>query len=154
MKRIFLILFFPFLAFAQTPRQDANEDMILARNMNVGNTTTKIQNIAYDSTSTDTTQWIYLGDHANVYVTIQTKDSARFLIKYQLSVDRVALGTLTTIDSLVTTSNTGGLKSINLTTSSLGAPWARLVFAATVLVANQEGVSSATYTAKALFKRH
>ena len=77
---------------------------------------------------TDTTQAIGLFNIARHYISIQSKDSASIIIKYQLSVDGVTWGVLNTQDSLSTASNIGDVETLNMTTEVLGARYVRYIF--------------------------
>lgn len=150
-KLIFLLM--GFFIWQSALSQYTNEDRYIALNMNEGNNTAKIQNRTYTASTVDTTEWLHLANLANVYLTLQSKDSCTLLINYQLSVDRVALGTSTLLDSLSTASNAGNAKTLNFGTTSLGAPYARFIFTGSAL-ARPEGTTSNTYTAKMLLKKY
>lgn len=152
MKLLFLLLI-PVCLPAQHNDKYFNEDRILALNMNVGNTTSKIQDRAYTSSTVDTTEWVLLSDYAGVNLSLQSKDSCTLLINYQYSLDKSALGVSTLIDSLSTAGAAGALKSINVLTTALGATYGRFIFTGSAL-ARPEGTTSATYTAKLLLKKY
>ena len=150
-KLIFLLM--GFFIWQSALSQYTNEDRIIALNMNEGNNVAKIQNRTYTATTVDTTEWLHLANLANVYLTLQSKDSCTLLIRYQLSVDRVALGLSTLLDSLSTSAAAGNAKSLNIGTTSLGAPFIRFFLAGSAL-AFPEGTTTNTYTAKMLLKKY
>ena len=150
MKKFLLMAFF---IWQSALGQYTNEDRIIALNMNEGNNVAKIQNRTYTASTVDTTEWLLLVNSASVSLTLQSKDSCTLLINYQYSVDRVALGVSTLIDSLSTAAAAGALKSINVLTTSIGATWARFIFTGSA-AARPEGTTTNTYTAKALLKKY
>lgn len=149
MKKLIFLLFMAQTAFGQY----TNEDRYIALDMNVGNNVAKIQNRTYTSSTVDTTEWLHLANLANVYLSLQSKDSCTLLINYQYSVDRVALGVSTLIDSLSTAAAAGAFKSINVLTTAIGASYGRFIFTGSAL-ARPEGTTTNTYTAKALLKKY
>jgi hypothetical protein len=88
---------------------------------------TQILNRTYTAAKLDTTEAIGCLPWVNTYVNLQTKDSASIHIKYQLSIDGVTWGVLTTIDSLSTASNTGAFKSVSMGATILGANYIRFI---------------------------
>jgi len=155
MKRfLFLLLFLiPIGLTAQTNSDYRNQDRILVLNMNEGNTVDLLYNYAYTASTVDTTEWVNLANFANAYLTLQSKDSCTLLINYQLSVDGVALGVSTLLDSLSTASDAGALKTLNFGTTALGATYGRFIFTGSAQ-AFPEGTTSATYTAKVLLRKY
>lgn len=149
MRYLVLILSVVLCVGVASGQLTSNHENYLHKDMDASSAA--IQNVAYGTA--DTTEWIYLTPYEEVYLSVQSKDSATILIKYQLSVDRVALGTLTTIDSLQTTSNAGNLKTINVLTVAGGAPYVRYVLAKSAL-AFPLGTSTATYSAVVTKKRY
>lgn len=112
---------------------------------------TSVLNKAYTGTTLDTTQALGLAAWTNNFVNVSSADSASVTIKYQLSVDGVNWGVLTTADSLSTASNTGDVKSVNLSTYAVGSPFIRFIFA--LNPSFRLGTSSATYSASLMQKR-
>lgn len=90
-------------------------------------TRTPITRLSYVA-RTDTTELIYIGGHTNVYLTLGSLDTISAVIQYQFSMDGATWSTATTTDSLVVSSNIAlGTKSVNLTTITLGHPFARFL---------------------------
>ena len=145
MKKIFLLLFLPCVMFGQS---NISNKVEYAKTFRLG---TQILNLAYVANQSDTSQIVKCSDYTSTFVTVQSKDSASIHIKYQLSVDGVTWGTLNTQDSLSTASNTGDVKSLNMSTIALGANYIRYVFNQTAF---RVGTSSATYTALIVNRRY
>jgi len=150
-KLIFLLM--GFFIWQSALSQYTNEDRYIALNMNLGNNVAKIQNRTYTASTVDTTEWLDIANLANVYLTLQSKDSCTLLINYQLSIDRVALGVSTLIDSLSSSAAAGNLKSLNALTTAIGSPYVRYIFTGSAK-AFPEGTTTNTYTAKALLKKY
>lgn len=117
---------------------------------------TRIVNKTYAVTTNDTTDSFDLRNYKTPYLTIQTQDSAVFNLKYQLSTDNSHWGVLTLYDSLVTASNTGNVKSWDLSSVILGSPWVRFSLSIHDTTGGQArpGVSSAKYSAYLTLKVH
>lgn len=105
-------------------------------------------NRAYNAGTNDTTQAIQTGK--STFLTLASKDSASLTIKYQLSLDGVNWGALTTTDSLSTANDNGDAKSLNVDNIALGAPFVRFTFSQNPSF--RLGKTSATYTARVVQK--
>ena len=104
-------------------------------------TRTPITRLAYVA-RTDTTELIYIGGHTNCYVTLGSLDTISAVIQYQFSMDGATWSVATNIDSLVVSSNIAlGTKSVNLTTTTLGHPFMRLLF---IINANTRALGTTT----------
>jgi hypothetical protein len=143
MKKILFLVLFPCMALSQSYRND----IFYPEEING----TAILNQAYASAQLDTTQAIKCSEFAGHFVSVQSKDSASIHIKYQLSVDGVTWSLLATQDSLSTASNTGDIKTLNMTSVVNGSNFVRYVFNQTAF---RVGTSTATYTALITNKRY
>ena len=68
----------------------------------------------YTLSTADTSQSIVLGGYRNIALNLRSKDSCAVWVAYQPSIDGITFGTLITIDSLVTVSNTGDTRGFAL----------------------------------------
>jgi len=127
---------------------------IVKLNMNDGNNVAKIQGRAYTATTSDTTEWLYLANFKNVFLTLQSKDTCTLLINYQLSADGATLGVSTLLDSLSVRNTAGGVKSLNFSTTSLGTPYGRFILSGSSKAFAQGTAVDATYTAVATFEKY
>ncbi len=143
MKKIFVLMFvLSAVAFGQTSNAS---DAIVRKDTN-GVYRAVLLNRTYRSTTLDTSIVYQAVDWKNIFVTVQSKDSARCRISYQLSADGTTWGVATTKDSLSTTSSVGDLKTVNITDQILGSPYFRLIFNFTITGIPQ-GTTTNTYTA-------
>lgn len=86
-------------------------------------TTTQIRGSSFTGTTTDTTEAVNLAQYKTVFYTVQAIDSATILISYRLSVDGQNWSAFTTKDSLSHGADGTGLKSIDFTSTALGAKY-------------------------------
>lgn len=143
MKKIFVLLFvLSAVAFGQA----SNVSELVVRKDTNGVYGAVLSNRTYRSTTLDTSIVYQAVDWKNVFVTVQSKDSARCRISYQLSADGTTWGVATTKDSLSTVTATGDLKSVNITDQILGSPYFRLIFNFTITGVPQ-GTTTNTYSA-------
>lgn len=143
-KLIFALFLLPIVAFSQSVNK--SENILRKDSTSVNKSKTSIINRTYTSSTIDTSVVYNAVDWKNIYVAVQSKDSARIHIKYQLSSDGSTFGLLTTKDSLSTTQAAGDLKTVDLTSTILGSPYFRLIFDCTVAGVAQ-GTTTNTYTA-------
>jgi hypothetical protein len=132
-----------------------SERYLLAQKENAGvggaDSTVQLLNRTYASGTTDTSEAIRCAPWNNTYVTLSSKDSISLHLKYQLSVDGQTWGVLTTLDSLSTGTGAGpAVKVVSLTSTILGAPYARFILAVTAF---NRGTSTPTYSAYLVQKR-
>lgn len=125
MKRL-LILFFVICSVGYG--QVSNKAEVMVRKDTAKVFKVSLSDRAYNSLTIDTTIVYQAEDWKNVYVTIQSEDSARCRIKYQLSTDGSTWGVMATKDSLSTAEATGDLKSVDLTANIIGAQYFRIAF--------------------------
>lgn len=144
MKRLVLFLILSFiivsLSFAQGEITYKNKSEFF-KTARLG---AEINSKAYIATTIDTTQSFAPSAYKDIYIAVQSLDSASCVIKYQTSLDNTNWGLITTFDSLSTGSNTGDMKAVNLTTTFVGVPYARVIFGFNNF---RVGTSSATYSA-------
>ena len=125
MKNLLFVLFLlPAVALSQV----SNKSETIIRKDTNGVYRASLADRAYTSSTLDTSIIYQAVDWKNVWVTVASTDSARCTVKYQLSVDGTNWGSATTKDSLSTAVATGDVKSIDLTSVILGAPYFRLIF--------------------------
>ena len=151
MKKIVLVILMvmiPVLGIAQTLGGNESYGNNFGFLKTVGGAV--INGKAYVVGTNDITQTFAPRSWAGLFVNVQSKDSASIHIKYQISNDGVTYGVLTTLDSLSTASDSGDVKTVNLS-SILGAYSARLVLTVT---GYQCGVSTATYSAVLVQKKY
>jgi hypothetical protein len=116
------------------------------RNMNMGNSTTRILLSAYTSTTKDTTVAYNVTQFKSVFVTLQSKDSCDLYLKYQLSLDGGATwGVATTKDSLTTATDAGDVKVMDLSAQIGGCTTVRFIIEQNGLY--KLGTTTAKYTA-------
>ena len=151
MKKLLFLMLFPVLAFAQIHPFQTERNVAGYFQTNNG---TAIKGRAYATALGDTTQILSLVDHKTVYVNVQSLDSATIRISYALSDDAANWTAFTLKDSLATATNTGSLKTIDLTSTLLGARYVRFLFSASATIAIAQGTSSATYHASYVLKKN
>ena len=116
---------------------------------------TVISGKAYTTSTSDTTMAYACSDWKSFFVTVQSRDSASILIKYQISADSgggsaINWSAIATKDSLSTTNNAGDAKSVDVSGQILGAKWVRFIFAGNS--GATQGTTTNTY--EAIFKRY
>jgi hypothetical protein len=136
---LFALLCLPLLAEAQFSGLSSNDSLYVKTLAG-----TKIVDKAFVDATLDTSQTVFTGHHKTFYVLLQSKDSARIFLNYQLSLDGVTFSPTVQGDSLNTTSNTGNVKAVDYTARFLGTPFIRMVYD---VQTTGLGFSSATYTA-------
>jgi hypothetical protein len=100
-KLLFLLMLLPTLGFAQ-------------RSFYVQQDTAQILNRSYAASMIDSTQ-AYLGaNYKEVWLTIQSTDTASIHAKVWLSADGTTYTPLVTVDSLSVAAPTGGLRTLNI----------------------------------------
>lgn len=107
---------------------------------------------SYTASTNDTTEVISLLHHKTVYLTVQSNDSTTILIDYALSNDPANFPAFTTKDSLSHNINGVGFKSIDFTSTTLGAMYIRfrLRHSANAFIL---GTTSPTYNANWFLKK-
>ena len=150
MKKLLFLMLFPVLAYAQIQPYQTNRNVAGYFQTNNG---TAIKGRAYTTTLGDTSQTLSLVDHKTIYVNVHSLDSATIRISYALSDDAANWSTFTLKDSLATETDGGGLKSGDLTSSVLGARYARFLFSSSATIAIAQGTTSATYHASYVLKK-
>lgn len=142
MKTIFLLLIVTRVGYSQV----SNDRQTIQRKDTTGIYSQLLSARTYTASTLDTSIAYATSDYKNTYVTVQSKDSARCHVKYQLSVDGTTWGVSATKDSLSTTTDGGDLKSMDFTAQILGSPYVRYIFDFTVSGVPQ-GTTTNTYTA-------
>lgn len=117
MKKLLFLLFLPVLGLAQTPQSAyVNQD------------TAKILNRAYAAATTDTCQAILADLYREVWLTVQSTDTASIHFKVMLSADGSTWTPATAaFDSLSVAAATGGMRTVNIK-STVGNSYFRLIF--------------------------
>lgn len=143
-KLIFVLIAICGTIYAQVP----NRWEFLQRKDSTGMTTLMnlLDNKTYTATTKDTTIAYACTDWKNTFVTVQSLDSARVHIKYQLSADGTNWGTIATKDSLSTVVATGHIQTLDMTAQVLGARFLRFILDFTVTGVPQ-GTTTNTYDA-------
>ena len=99
MKKLLVLMVFPVLMVAQ----NATVSDILKRNMNMGNTTSRIDSLAYSSATVDTTISYNTMDWTSFQLTIKSYDSISVNVYALLSTDNKVFGSrISAGDSLST----------------------------------------------------
>ena len=156
MKKFLSIFSLAILATATAFSQQAASNEFVVRRATGPVATSVISGRAYTGSSIDTSIAYPCTDWKSFFVTVQSKDSASCLIKYQISADSgtgytaMNWSAIATKDSLATTSNTGSAKSVDVSGQILGARWVRFIFDFTS--GTLQGTDAATY--EAIFKRY
>ena len=83
---------------------------------------------AYTSSTNDTTYAVDIRKYSSINVTLQTTDSATILIKYRTSLDGTNWTALTTIDSLVQSSDVSVIKNYTASTVAIGCSYVQFAF--------------------------
>jgi hypothetical protein len=116
-KLLFLLLFLPAISVAQ----DVNT-------FYVRQDTAKILNRAYTSSTVDTCLALMADGYKEVWLTMQTTDTASIHVKAMLSADGATYTPVTAaFDSISVAAATGGMRTLNIK-SSVGNNYFRLVF--------------------------
>jgi len=112
----------------------------------------EIHGRSYTGSTLDTTQAIPVFRGTSLHLYLSAKDSATVLVSYQLSDDGNSWTTKTASDSLVTLSDTYGLKSINFSTIALTARFIRFHLDFDTVV-SAAGTTTPTYSASYAIRR-
>lgn len=142
MKRLLFLMLFPVLAFAQPDRVESplyTYDGVT------------VSGLAYTAANLDTLNTIGIVGWNEVWLCVQSLDSASIHIKTRLTLDKSNYGVMATVDSLSTNSNTGDIKMIDLVATAKGSPYVQVILDPTAYLL---GTTSATYSAWLLYKRY
>jgi len=122
MKKLLFLLLFPATVFAQFAGEN-NYEQFLRAQKDTGATTTyqQIFSRSYAGGITDTVEALNVSQYKTTLLTLATTDSATFLIDYRLSVDNVNWSAFATKDSLTQAAAGNGVKSVDFTSTVLGA---------------------------------
>lgn len=90
---------------------------------------TALNNVTYTASTSDTSISYNTRGWKTFFVTVQSKDSADLLIKYQLSLNDSTWSAIATKDSLTTATDTGDLKTVDLSSAIGGALYVRVIIA-------------------------
>ena len=145
MKWLLVLFLVPFLAMAQP---GVNKYDYLQKDAYDGtiHTYTIINARSFAGGVTDTTKVVDISRYPNVYFTFQAKDSISLLIYYQLRINGATWTASTLTDSLKQSSDVSIVKTINLSSITLGTGAVRLVLI-TSAAAYALGTTTPTYTA-------
>lgn len=148
MKKLFAL--FIIASTCAVAQQAVDADFILRKTSPQSYTSfAKISGRAYTTSTIDTSIAYPCKDWKSFYVTVQSKDSASCIIKYQISIDSGGAtaptwSAIATKDTLTTVEDGGSVKPVDLTDQVLGATWVRVILDFT---SGDQGVTSATYSA-------
>ena len=142
MKKLFLII--TLLTFSGLQAQYGNTYTVLSKLMATGTVTVKIDSVAYTSSTIDTSKAYSANGWSQHFVYVETKDSASVIVGVQTSRNDVFYTPTQTVDSLVTTSNTGAGKTIDISAKVNGCSSYKVTLGFTS--GTPQGVSSAKYS--------
>jgi hypothetical protein len=142
MKKVLMFVVMSCALFAQS----SNKREAIIRKDTAGIYAVELTTRTYTSSTIDTSIAYAMTDYKNTFVTVQSLDSARCRISYQLSADGTNWGVATTKDSLATATATGDLKTVDVTTQIAGSPFARFIFDFTI-TGTPQGTITNTYDA-------
>jgi len=117
------------------------------------NNSASLAGAAFVAATIDTTEALYVPNFKTLYVNVFAADSCTILIKYQLSSDGSNWTAVATKDSLSHGADGYGFKSVDFTSTVLGAQYVRFHFDFDVN-AFAIGSTSATYTPSYVLKRY
>lgn len=155
MKKLFVLMLFPCLAFAQTGGEKNFSEFLKQKTTADGGTTYTYNQIfdrSYSGGVTDTTEEIALDQFKIPYLTLFTTDSATILIDYRLSVDKANWTAFTLIDSLSNGTDNNGFKSVDFDSTVIGAKYVQFRFRTSAL-AFPLGTTSPKYWAYILLRK-
>lgn len=152
MKALSFLLLLPVVAFAQVRPVDSprNQDGFLLTNNSV-----VINGKAFTGSTVDTTEILDCRYQKTLYVNVQANDTTTVLIGYALSLDGTTFTSFATKDSLSAkpANSTASVKSVDMTSTILGARYAKFIFTHSAN-AYALGVTSPTYSASFTFKKY
>ena len=131
MKKLFFLILISTSVYAQ---QNATLDYLTRKTYPQSYSSfSLISGRSYSASRLDTTIAYPCADWKSFYVTVQSKDSASCIIRYQISADSGGVSTMSWSasaikDSLSTTNNAGDVKSADVSGQVLGAKWVRFIF--------------------------
>ena len=147
-----LLLLFPVVLFAQTRPVDSprNQTGFLQTNNAV-----TILARSFTAATSDTTEVLDCINQKTFYLNVQADDTTTVLIYYAVSVDGTTFTSYTLKDSLSAkpANATGSFKSVDLTSTFLGARYVKYVLKHSAL-AYALGVTTPTYTASFTHKKY
>lgn len=149
MKKLLLILLFPVLAFAQNYN---NSYAVL----DSAGGTVSLYGHSFAGTDNDTiiTEPVYIVNYKTVYLNLMSLDSASILIDYAVSDDGTNYNAYAAKDSLShSTAGANGFKSVDFTSTTLGAAYVRFRFRTSAL-AFPLGTTTPTFTPTVVLKRY
>lgn len=147
-KLLLLLLILPVMATAQ------NQFNVFGLVDSVDGSTSMADH-SFAGTANDTLllEPIYVAHYKTIYFGIQAADSVTFLIDYALSYDGTNYTAFTLKDSLSHATSGYGIKSVDLTSTVLGAPWFKIRLRTSAL-AFALGTTSPTFRPYYTLKRY